>query len=141
MLEHFGRLQMKAFIAAQRGVMMDSTLKGSLPTLGIILNNAVERGLLLTNPLRGAERLWKPKASEEVVPLTPEKIRALMAASAAVDHDFGVLVQMLVQTGMRPGEGLGVRRCDLDLDRAEVHVEGSWSHNRLGPPRRAGPGR
>jgi integrase len=51
----------------------------------------------------------------------------------AVDRDFSVLLQVLAQTGIRPGEGLGLRRCDLDLERAEIHVEGSWSHNRLGP--------
>lgn len=50
-----------------------------------------------------------------------------------MDSDFGVLVQAMVQTGIRPGEALGLRRCDLDLERAEIHVNGSWSHNRLGP--------
>ena len=129
--EHFGRLQMKAFIAAQREAMMDSTLKTGLPTLSIVLEHAVERGLLVSNPLR--ERLWRPKASEEVVPFTPAQARAAMAGAAAVDHDFGVLVQAIFQSGVRKGEGLGLRRCDVDYERGELHVEGSWSHNRLGP--------
>jgi integrase len=129
----FNRLAIREFIAAQRGVMMDSTLRASLPTLGIILDHAVERGLLATNPLRGAERLWRPKESNEVEPFTPEQISTVLASAEAVDKDFAVLVQVMAQTGVRPGEGLGLRRCDLDLNRAEIHVEGSWSHNRLGP--------
>jgi integrase len=129
----FTRLEIKKFIASQREVMKDSTLRSGLPTLGIILDHAVERGLLAANPLRGAERLWRPKASKEVDPFNPEQIRAVLAGAAVVDHDFGVLVQVMAQTGVRPGEGLGLRRCDLDLERAEIHVEGTWSHNRLGP--------
>ena len=50
-----------------------------------------------------------------------------------MEPDFGVLVQVMAQTGVRPGEGLGLRRCDLDLERAEIHVQVTWSHNRLGP--------
>jgi len=69
--EVFNRLAIREFIAGQRQVMKDSTLKTSLPTLGIILDHAVERGLLATNPLRGAGRLWRPKTSEEVVSRSP----------------------------------------------------------------------
>ena len=67
----FTRLEVKKFIASQREVMKDSTLRSGLPTLGIILDHAVERGLLATNPLRGAERLWRPKPSGEVDPVHP----------------------------------------------------------------------
>jgi integrase len=132
-LEHFNRLALKEFIAQQRTVMQDSTLRASLPTLSIVLDHAQERGLLVSNPLRSADRLWRPKAPAEVDPFTPEQIRAVLAAAAAVDPDFGALVQLLAQTGARPGEGLGLRRCDVDLERAEIHIEGSWSRHRLGP--------
>jgi len=129
----FSRLEIKKFIAGQREVMKDSTLRAGLPIFSIILDHAVERGLLSTNPLRGTERLWRAKPSGEVDPFNTEQIRAVLASAMAVDHDFGVLVQVMVQTGVRPGEGLGIRRCDLDLDRAEVHVQVTWSHSRLGP--------
>lgn len=131
--ETFNRLTIREFIAAQRELMQDSTLRSSLPTLSICLDHAVEKGLLVSNPLRGGGRLWRPKAPEAVTPFTPEQVRDVLAHASAVDHDFGVLVRVMFQTGIRPGEGLGVRRCDLDLDRAELHVEGSWSHNMLGP--------
>ena len=69
--EHFSRLAIKTFIAKQREIMADSTLKTSLPTLSLVLDHAVDRGLLSSNPMRGSERLWKPKASEEVHPVRP----------------------------------------------------------------------
>jgi len=131
--ENFTRLAIKTFIAKQREVMADSTLKTSLPTLSLVLDHAVDRGLLSSNPMRGSERLWKPKGSEEVHPFTPEQIRAVLASAVAVDADFGALVQVMTQTGIRPGEALGLRKCDFHLDRAEIHVCGSWSRNRLGP--------
>ena len=131
--EVFSRLAVREFIAEQRALMMDSTLRASLPTFSICLDHAVEKGLLTSNPLRGAGRLWRPKPSEDVVPFTPDQVRGVLAGAAAVDGDFGVLVRVMFQTGIRPGEGLGLRRRDLDLERAEVHVEGSWSHNMLGP--------
>jgi integrase len=129
----FNRLEIKKFIAGQREVMKDATLRAGLPIFSIILDHAVERGLLSTNPLRGAERLWRAKPSGEVDPFNTEQIKAVLASAMAVDHDFGVLVQVMAQTGVRPGEGLGLRRCDLDLARAEIHVQVTWSHSRLGP--------
>lgn len=62
-----------------------------------------------------------------------DSLRAIIAASYAVDHDFGVLVQIMAQCGLRPGEGLGLRRCDLDLASGEVHVRGTFSRSRMGP--------
>jgi integrase len=129
----FNRLEIKKFIAGQREVMKDATLRAGLPIFSIILDHAVERGLLSTNPLRGSERLWRAKPSGEVDPFNTEQVRAVLASTVAVDHDFGVLVQVMAQTGVRPGEGLGLRRCDLDLERAEIHVQVTWSHSRLGP--------
>src|SRR5260370_21977220 len=101
--EVFPRLAIREFIAGQRQIMKDSTLRTSLPTLGIILDYAVERGLLIGNPLRGAGRLWRAKASEEVHPLTPAEIRAVLASAVAVDQDFVGLVQAVAQNGIRPG--------------------------------------
>lgn len=121
------------FIMAQRKVMEDISLKTSLPTLGIIFDRAVRRKLLPFNPLRGAGRLWKPKPSEPVNPFTPETTRAILHAAAAVDHDFGVLLQVMFQAGgLRSGEALGLRRCDIDCDRAEVRIARSLSNGVLG---------
>ncbi len=56
-----------------------------------------------------------------------------MAGAVAVDGDFGAMVHLMAQTGCRIGEALALRRCDLDLDRGEIHIRGSFSHGILGP--------
>lgn len=131
--EAFSRPALKAFIAEQRKILKDSTLKSSLPTLSIILDYGVEHGLLTVNPLRGPERLWRAQAAAEVDPFTPSQIRAVLASAVAVDPDFGALVGVMAATGVRLGEALALRRCDLNLEHGQISVEGSWSHNRRGP--------
>jgi len=45
----------------------------------------------------------------------------------------------MAQTGLRPGEALGLRRGDVDLEAGVVHVRGTWSlnDNRRGPTKTA----
>jgi integrase len=129
----FNRLEMRRFIANRREALKDSTLSVSLVTLRVILDHAVELGLLPTNPIRGGERLWRPEAEDPVDPFTAAEIRTILTVARAVQPDFGVLLQVLAQTGARPGEGLGLRRCDIDLQRGEAHIQGTWSRNRRGP--------
>ena len=129
----FSRLEMRRFIANRREALKDTTLSVSLVTLRLILDHAVELGLIPTNPVRGGERLWRPEADDPVDPFTASEIKAILKAARAVQPDFGVLVQVLAQTGARPGEGLGLRRCDIDFERGEAHIQGTWSRNRRGP--------
>jgi integrase len=142
---HFDREAIRSFIRHLRGgdgkprVLSDASINVVLPTVSIVLDHAVERKYLLQNPLRGGGALWRrEQAPEDVDPFTPEELRAIIASAYEVDHDFGVLVQIMAQTGLRPGEGLALRRCDLDLARGEVHVRGTYTRSRLGPPKTKG---
>jgi len=44
-------------------------------------------------------------------------------------------MQIVSQCGLRPVEGLALRKCDLDLKTAEVHVKGTFSRGRMGKPK------
>jgi integrase len=139
--EVFSRLELKHWIARLRGsegprVLSDSTLSAYLPILTIILDYATERGLLPVNPMRGGAPLWHAtERAADVDAFTPTELRQIVAAARAVDPDFGVLVQITAQTGLRPGEILGLRRCDLDLHAGTIHVRGTWSRKALGSPK------
>jgi len=137
---HFDREIIRSFIRRLRGldgtprILADSSVAVVLPTLSIVLDFSVEKKFMLQNPLRGGGRLWRPKQSGEVIdPFTPEELRAIITTSYDIEHDFGCLVQIVSQCGLRPGEGLGLRRCDVDLKAAEIHVRGTFSRGRLGP--------
>jgi len=141
-VDHFDRAAIRKFITHLRGgsgtprILSDASIKSGLPTLSIILDYAVEAKHLLQNPLRGAGALWRAEQpTEDIDPFAPEELRAIIASAYQIDHDFGCLVQIVSQCGLRPGEGLGLRRCDLDLKTAEVHVKGTFSRGRLGKPK------
>src|SRR6266446_735240 len=142
---HFDREAVRSFIRHLRGVdgkpriLSDASINVVLPTLSIVLNHAVEKKYLLQNPLRGGGTLWRREQQpEDVDPFTPEELRAIIASAYEVDHDFGVLVQIVAQTGLRPGEGLALRRCDLDLTHGEIHVRGKYTRSRSGPTKTKG---
>lgn len=54
--------------------------------------------------------------------LEPEQAFAVFAAADAVDREFGLLLRVLVYTGMRIGEALGVRLRDVDLTQGIVYL-------------------
>jgi integrase len=141
----FDREAIRSFIRHLRGgdgkprILSDASINVVLPTVSIVLDHAVEKKHLLQNPLRGGGALWRrEQPTEDVDPFTPEELRAIIASAYEVDQDFGVLVQIMAQTGLRPGEGLALRRCDLDLARGEIHVRGTYTRSRLGPPKTKG---
>ncbi len=133
-VEHFSRVEIRRWINEKKKSLKDSTLSSCLPTLRLILDHAVETNVLATNPMRGGKRLLRvEQRSEPVDPFTPEELRAILTAAGAVDPDFCTLIQIMAQTSLRPGEALALRRCDLDMTKARVHVQGTFSRGRIGP--------
>jgi len=139
--DHFDRAAIRKFIIHLRGgdgtprILADSSIKVMLPTLSLVLDHCVEAKLLLQNPLRGSGALWRAEQpGEDIIdPFTPDELKKIIRGAYEVDPDFGVLVQIVAQCGLRPGEGLGLRRCDVDIAKAEVNVRGSFSRRRMGP--------
>jgi len=127
--EAFSRLEIRRFIARLRDPdgsgLADSRIHVNLPTL--ILDFACERGLLPSNLMTG-RRLWIHKAgAAEVNPFTASELRAILKAVRTVNRDFATLIQVMVQSGLRPGEAAGLRRVDVDVASGVVHVRGRWS--------------
>ncbi len=136
--ENFSRLELRRFIAKLRDPetgLSDSTITVSLPTLRLSLDYAVERGLIPSNPMTAGGPLWHHQAAGEVDPFTSSELRAIVKAARVVNRDFATLIQTMVQAGLRPGEVLGLRRGDVDLQTGVASVRGSWSLTR----RRRGP--
>jgi len=133
------RITVQEFIAVMRKTLKDSTVAASLPTLRLILDHAVAKGYVSTNPMRGAP-LWRADHAddEHVDPFEPEEIRHIIHTSYGLDHDLGVLLHITAQCGLRPGEGLALRRCDIDTVKATVKVAGTFSRNRMGPTKTRG---
>ena len=97
------------------------------------LNDAVEDGLLRSNPATGAFSYSKVRERKEMMTWTVEEVQAFLAhVSELREH---ALYHVALATGMRRGELLGLRRRDLDLDGARLRVRQQWARDGDAGPR------
>lgn len=99
------------------------------------LETARADGLIKTNPAAGAHRA--PKDGPEMLTWSEEEVVTFLE-SVAGGRD-AAFWRLALDTGMRKGELLGLRRRDLDLGAGLIHVRQQWArqHNELvfGPPK------
>ncbi|MDQ3641807.1 MAG: tyrosine-type recombinase/integrase [Actinomycetota bacterium] len=84
------------------------------------LDLARKRGLIDSNPVKDATSP-RTTRSKPFAP-TGDEVRALVAVVQRRDPEIGDAGLVLASTGMRRGEFLAIRWCDLKLDQAELHV-------------------
>jgi integrase len=135
-LTDFNRVRAKALIASL-GNVSAKRINNVLGPLRGLLQEALEDGLIETNPLETIKIRRKRKIAEEgdgsdgdddsIDPFTPEEVAAILAA--AKDPQFRNFYQFNFATGMRMSEvfGLWWRRCDFIQHQARVmqaQVEG-----------------
>lgn len=140
---HITRRRVQELIAALRGPggskttgkpLSDLTISTNLPILKLVLDYAVEEGLIPANPMAGGPRLWRAAPRpEHVDPFTGRELRAILEAAAIIDRDFAVMLRLWVQSGMRSGEVRGLERGDLNLERGLSNVQRSLTKRQMGP--------
>lgn len=86
--------------------------------LSMACEDAVERGLLSDNPVRGTQGP-SPVGSDPRV-WTAAQARRFLKCTAA--HRLGVAFELLMMTGLRRGEVLGLRWSDIDLGAGRLRV-------------------
>lgn len=98
-----------------------STIHKAGDILGLVLDEAVEDGLLRRNPVRSAS---KPALVRlEAATYSADEVSRLIDAAKG-SRDYPLLV-FAAHTGLRKGEALALRWRDVRLDRQEVAVTGS----------------
>lgn len=105
------------------------TVRGVHLVLSRALADAVRTDLLARNP---AERARPPAASAAQSDLTvwsPAQLGTFLGSVA--DHQLATLWRVYAMTGLRRGEGLGLRWSDIDLEGATLTVAQS-----VAPPKR-----
>ena len=98
------------------------TVRDTLRILRAALALAVDDGLLVRNVAKGVEPPSLP-ADRGARALAAPEVRRLLAASR--DDPLGPLWALMVGTGLRMGEALGLRWQDVDLDSGLLVVSGS----------------
>src|SRR5258708_7487941 len=112
------------FLAAMRRKgLRGSTPLTALRPLSKILAHAARRGAIPVNPCSQLERGERPRLDDQRPKriLTLEEMRALI--DAADGEQYRCLLELLLTTGLRIGEALGLCVGDLDRQHSLIRVE------------------
>jgi len=82
--------------------------------------SAVKQGYVCRNAAKGVELPKRDK--EEVIPPTPEQVSLLLAAAREIGGVRPSVVLMGASTGVRRGEFLALRYCDIDWFNREIQI-------------------
>lgn len=93
------------------------TINNALVTLVVCLNAALKRGKIMRNPAAGVQRLPDRHIERDYLRLS-EIPRYLESCSAA----YRPLAELLIATGMRIGEALGLTWRDIDFENRAIRV-------------------
>ena len=98
-------------------------------TLSGLLGDAVEDGLLNTNPVHGIRtrklgRTVRPaERQRRIRPMTYEQLDTLLKSAVAQCPPRDAMYFLVMSdTGLRPGEGAGLQWADVDCANRELHV-------------------
>lgn len=144
-LEHFGRRRLAevtmpdvkgyARALAEEG-LAPATVRRVLAPVKAMFATAVEEGLLRANPtagLRIAGPGGPPPGEEDVKVLTRDELERFVVE---VPNGWPrLLVKVLAQTGLRLGEGLGLRWADLDTGERRLRVRQRVRGGEVGAPK------
>ena len=88
--------------------------------ISVILHTAVEWGVLFSNP---CDRTKTPKAEEKEAKYIDEvQADALISAIETADELHRTIVRLLLFTGMRRGEALGLKWSDIDFKKGTLKI-------------------
>jgi integrase len=138
LIPYFGRRRLDqitaediaAFIAhMKRKQLKGWTITSALRPLSIILAQAARKGRIAVNPMTQLERGERPSHHDQRAKriLSLEEMRALV--EAADSEPYKCLLELLLTSGLRIGEALGLTLADLDHAGDLIRVEYQLARN------------
>lgn len=98
-----------------------STVATTRAVVGSIFRAAMVEGIIHSDPTAGM-RSPRGRAREKVRALTQEQARSLLAHAAALDPDTHAALALGLLAGLRSGEILALRSCDIEARALRVEV-------------------
>ena len=96
--------------------------------MSAVCSHAVRYGWMTTNPIRTVRQ--SAKRERIIVPLTAQELQRLFAELQPRER---ALVLLDVPTGMRRGEVLATKWCDIDFEKKTLNIRKSIWHQHVGP--------
>jgi len=148
-LPEIGRIKVRAL---HRGLIKDllarrraqglskNTVRLTRGVLSVLLGDAVDDGIIATNPAlqmgrrrrRRADSLSQAERLKKVRPMSSQQVAAfLQATQRPEDRRFYPLFLVLARAGLRPGEAFGLQWDDVDFVERTLNIERSYSRGSL----------
>lgn len=100
-----------------------STIDGIFRTARSMFNYAIDMGIISNSP---AVRIKRPAIGQHEANIyTAEQLAALMSIMSEQLHPLLYPIYFCVYYGMRRGEALGLRWCDIDFETGAIHIRGN----------------
>lgn len=96
--------------------------------MSAVCSHAIRYGWMTTNPIRAVRQ--SAKRERTIVPLAAEELQRLFAELGPRER---TLVLLDVPTGMRRGEVLATKWCDIDFDKKTLNIRKSIWQQHVGP--------
>jgi integrase len=111
-----------------------ATINGARALLNGLCKHAYRQGVIPTNPVLATDPVKRQKGDPTRVkePWTHEETWEVL--EAAWDDELDTFLQLMIHTGMRPGEALGLRWEDVDLANKRLSITGTLKEARLLTP-------
>ena len=114
------------------GRLSRRTIQKTLVLLHGIMRRAKREGWVTANPCEDVERV-SVKRSGDFNVLSPVEVAAVARAAGNVQD--AAIITVAAFTGLRLGELRALRWRDVDFAKQTVHVRGSYTEGRQGPPK------
>ena len=109
-----------------------STVKHMKDVLHQIFDSAIEDGIIVRNPT-DSKRLVMPKKANTREALTQEQVRHIEQQMVRLKKSDQLYLKLLIYTGARRGEILGLKWSDISLKENAIHIQRAVVHIRNRP--------
>jgi len=111
-----------------------NTVNGARQVLGAMCKHANRTGIIPTNPVLATDPVKRQKGEPTQVqePWTLEEIHEVL--DAARDNALDGFLHAMLHLGLRPGEAIGLRWEDVDLNERKVKITGTLTDAQLFMP-------
>lgn len=114
--------------------LANSTVRGRVAALRVLLATAVEDGLIRHNPAAGFRNVYGVRRQDTFLTkaLTDDQLARVLHV---VPAHYRELLEFLAETGLRIGEASELRWRDLDFDTRRIHVQRAVARGVVGLPK------
>jgi len=124
--------QVDAWMAAMRQQGLSAaTVNGARQVLNAMCKHATRTGILASNPVLATDQVKRKTSDPTQVRehWTLDEMHKVL--NACCYHELDAFLHLMVHTGMRPGEALGLRWQDVDFEGRMIHINGTQKDGRL----------